>query len=121
MNRNVLLAISPYIKKYYFNEKYKELPKDIKNELIEVLAAIAEKINGIITIGFEEDGDIYFEERYEDPMLYDDIGGQLEIRKLQREKQSLFEALKLWYQIYHTEQGEEIKKTLIDNNNNSKA
>lgn len=119
MNKEVLLAVSPYIKKYYFNEKYNTLPQDIKNELLEEIAIIAEKINGIITLGFEEDGNIYFEEKYEDPMLYDDIGGQLEIRKMQTEKQNLFESLKLWYQIYFTKQGEEIKKTLIDNRTNS--
>lgn len=118
MGKEVLLAISPYVKKYYFNEKYKDLPQDVKNELIQEIAVIAEKINGIITIGFEEDGDVYIEERYEDPMLYDEIGGQLEIGRLQREKQELLRALKLWYQIYHTEEGKALKEILINKNNN---
>ena len=71
------------------------------------------------TIGFHtESGDVYFETVRSDEILdFDDIGAELEIKALQKEKVELIKALKLWYLIYKTDKGEEIKKKLMEKHN----
>ena len=44
---------------------------------------------------------------------FDDIGAELEIKRLQREKKELLKALELWYAVYFTEEGEKIKEELL--------
>lgn len=113
MEKTLLVAVSPYTQQYYFNEKFQELPDSIKEELRVRIAVIAEKVNAIISLYFDEKGEIVFEMRYEDPMLYDDIGAELELKQLQTKEYELFKALKLWYKVYQTEEGEEIRKELL--------
>ena len=61
---------------------------------------------------------MYFETVRSDEILdFDDIGAELEIKALQKEKAELIKALKLWYLIYKTDKGEEIKKKLMEKHN----
>ncbi len=113
MEKRILISVSPYVQKYYFNEEFKDLPEDIKDEVRAKLAVIAEKVNCIMTLGFYEDGEIFIEERYEDPMNYDDIGAGLEVKKLQQEEKEIFRSLKLWYMIYATENGKIVREVLL--------
>ena len=66
------------------------------------------KLNEIKGIVYEEDGKLCFEVTSEegDPM-FDDIGSQLKIKQLQREKQDLLQALQLYYQVFFL--GEEVE------------
>lgn len=113
MGKELLLSVSPYIQKYYLSEKYKDLPAGIKDELIARLAVIAEATNCIISIGFYKDGEIFIEECHEDPAFYDDIGAALEIKQMQEEYAELLKSLKLWYMIYHTENGQIVKDIIL--------
>lgn len=113
MEKNILISVSPYIQKYYFNEKYKELPGDIKDELMNKLAIIAENTQCIISLGFDEWGEIFLEERHEDPVFYDDIGAALEIKEFQAQELELLKALKMWHMLYCTQNGKIIREILI--------
>lgn len=113
MEKNILISVSPYVQKFYFNEKYKDLPMDIREALRAKLAVIAEKVNGIITLGFNENGEIFIEERHEDPVFYDDIGASLEIKKLQNEEAELLKSLKMWYVIYQTPNGAIMRDVIL--------
>ncbi|PHV71210.1 hypothetical protein CS063_05830 [Sporanaerobium hydrogeniformans] len=113
MGKKILISVSPYVQKYYFNEEFKGLPESIKDEVRAKLAIIAEKVNCIMTLGFNEEGEIFIEERYEDPMNYDEIGAGLEIKKLQTEEKEMFRSLKLWYMIYATQNGQIVREILV--------
>ena len=62
----------------------------------------------IMTLVFEEDGELCFEVTSEDfDPTFDDIGSHLKIKQIQREKQDLLEALQLYYRVFFL--GEEIE------------
>ena len=61
-------------------------------------------VGGILTLVYEENGDLCFEvtSKEFDPM-FDEIGSQLKIKELQREKQDLLEALQMYYKVFFLE------------------
>ena len=70
---------------------------------------MAEKLHGIFTMGFYENGEIFFEVRSEESDYdFDEIGVPLEIKKIESEKKELLKALKLWYKIFMTKEGQTI-------------
>ncbi|MDF2877124.1 MAG: hypothetical protein K0S30_220 [Clostridia bacterium] len=113
MEKTILISISPYVQKYYLNENYEDLPKDIKEEIIAKLSVVAEKTDCIISVGFDEKGEIFIEERHDDPIGHDDIGVALEIKRLQTEEVELLKALKLWHMIYRTQHGKIVREIVI--------
>ena len=64
-------------------------------------------VGGILTLVYEENGDLCFEVTAEegDPM-FDDIGSRLKIKQLQQEKADLLEALQMYYKVFFL--GEEV-------------
>ena len=103
----VLCGSSAYTKKYYLNPDFEQLPDDVKNELKIMCVLYVHDVGGILTLVFEEDGELCFEVSTEefDPKV-DEIGSQLKIKQLQREKQDLLQALQLYYKVFFL--GEEI-------------
>jgi hypothetical protein len=96
----VLCGANSYEQKYYFNESFKALPENIKNELQIMCVVFTEEVGGIILLEFEPDGTLEFKvEADESDYLFDEIGSGLKIRQYQREKRELLEALELYYRI----------------------
>ena len=105
MERKILAAASFYNQKYYISPEFSGLPRDVQQEIQVMAVVTAEKIHGIFTIGFDEDGEMFFETMgAEDDFDYDDIGAGLEVSRLRREQRELMEALKLWYSIFCDEE-----------------
>jgi len=99
-NRIVLCGANAYEKKYYFNEKFSEIPESIKEELHIICVLFTEEIGGIFTFVFEEDGTLELETTAADEdYLYDEIGSGLMIKEIQRTRQELFESLTLFYKV----------------------
>ena len=72
----VLCAASSYEQKYYLN------------------------VGGILTLQFDEDGNLQFQvTSADDDFLFDEIGSVLKIKQYQADKQELLEALELYYRI----------------------
>jgi (p)ppGpp synthase/HD superfamily hydrolase len=114
MEKQVLATASYYNQKYFINPTFNDIPASIRNELRVICIGFAEKLHGIFTIGFYEDGEVYLETSAEEAdYQFDEIGGHLEIKELQKEKKELFRTLRLWYMIYRTSQGEIIKELLL--------
>ena len=107
----VLCGANSYEEKYYLNPDFEQLPDDVKNELKIMCVLYVHDVGGILTLVFEEDGELCFEVSTEefDPM-FDEIGSQLKIKQLQREKQDLLQALQLYYKVFFL--GEEINSGL---------
>ena len=96
----VLCGASSYEQKYYFNEQFRALPEEIKKELQIMCVLFTEDVGGILTLEFEPDGTLEFKVQADDgDYLFDEIGSGLKIRRYQREKRELLEALELYYRV----------------------
>ena len=58
-------------------------------------------MGGILTLVYEENGELCFEvtSKEGDPM-FDEIGSHLKIKQLQTEKRDLLEALQMYYKVF---------------------
>ena len=99
--RVVLCGANSYEEKYYLNPDFEQLPEAVKNEMKIMCVLYVNDVGGILTLVYDEDGELCFEVTAEefDPM-FDEIGSQLKIKQLQREKQELLEALQMYYKVF---------------------
>lgn len=99
-----LCGANSYEEKYYLNPDFEQLPGSVKDELKIMCVLYVNDVGGILTLVYEEDGNLCFEVTAEefDPM-FDEIGSRLKIKQLQREKQDLLEALQMYYKVFFLE------------------
>ena len=97
----VLCGANSYEEKYYFNPDFDQLPEAVQEELKIMCVLYVHDVGGILTLVFDEDGELNFEvtAKEGDPM-FDDIGSHLKIKQLQREKEQLLEALQMFYKVF---------------------
>ena len=96
----VLCGASSYEQKYFFNEKFRALPEEIKKELQIMCVLFTEDVGGVLTLEFEPEGTLEFKVQVDDgDYLFDEIGSELKIRRYQREKRELLESLELYYRV----------------------
>lgn len=99
-NRMVLCGASKYTKKFYINPEFENLPDPIKRELKIMCVLFTEDIGGALELLFSEEGDVEIRTiTNEDDYAYDDIGSEYKIRQMRKEKQELFQSLKLYYRV----------------------
>ncbi|MDO5134562.1 MAG: DUF6145 family protein [Eubacteriales bacterium] len=97
----VLCGASAYQQKYYFNQDFSSLPEHVQKELHIMCVLFTEEIGGILTLEFDEEGNLRFRtEALEADALYDEIGGALRIKQLRREKEELLESLEMYYRVF---------------------
>jgi len=104
----VLCGANSYEEKYYLNPDFEALPGSIKDELKIMCVLYVNDVGGILTLVYEEDGELCFEvtSKEFDPM-FDEIGSRLKIKQLKEEKQDLLQALQLYYKVFFL--GEEVE------------
>jgi len=99
--RIVLCGANAYEQKYYFNEKFSRIPESIKEELHIICVLFTEEVGGVFTIAFEEDGNVILEtEAEESDIYYDEVGSGLLVGEVRRNRQELFESLRLYYRVF---------------------
>ena len=99
--RIVLCGANAYEQKYYFNEKFNNIPESIKEELHIICVLFTEEVGGVFTIVFEEDGSVSLEtDAYEEDILYDEISSGLLVREIRMQRQELWESLSLFYRVF---------------------
>ncbi len=97
----VLCGASSYEQKYYFNQDFSSLPEQVKKELQILCVLFTEDVGGILTLEFDEDGNLLFRtEAAEADARFDEIGSALKIKELQREKRELLTALETYYHVF---------------------
>lgn len=97
----VLCASSAYEKKFYLNEDFNALPDAVKDELKIMCVLFTEEVGGILTLVYDEEGNLNLEVTYdEEDLLYDEIGSALKIKEIQRTKKELMETLELFYKVF---------------------
>ena len=100
-DRVVLCGASAYEKKYYLNEDFKALPQQIQDELKIMCVLFTEDIGGVLTLVFDEEGNLLLEvSANEGDLLYDDIGSELKIRQIRKEKAELLQSLEMYYKVF---------------------
>lgn len=100
--RMVLCASSAYEKKYYLNESFEGLPQSVKDELKIMCVLYTEDVGGVLTLEFDEDGNLELNTSADEgDLLYDEIGSVLKIKQMQNEKQDLFESLEMYYKVFY--------------------
>lgn len=105
----VLCGASAYEQKYYFNEDFSSLPQSIQDELHIMCVLYTEEIGGILTLEFDEEGNLQFQvESLEADAMFDEIGSVLKIKDLQNKKKELLESLELYYRVFFL--GEEVEE-----------
>lgn len=103
------LRSSSYEKKYYLNEDFKALPQQIQDELKIMCVLFTEDIGGVLTLVFDEEGNLLLEvSANEEDLLYDDIGSELKIRQIRKEKAELLQSLELYYKVFFL--GEDVEE-----------
>ncbi|MEI3506062.1 MAG: DUF6145 family protein [Anaerotignum faecicola] len=97
MAKKILAAANNKEQKYFMEEEFKFLPDTIKEDLKRICVYMAEKLNCTFLVGFDDNGDVYFETiKHEGDFDFDEIGAELEIKRLQKEELELFRAMELW-------------------------
>jgi len=112
-DRIVLCGSNAYEKKYYLNDDFQGLPSQVRAELKAMCVLFTEKVGGVLTLEFDENGELLFHTTSRDgDLMYDDIGSGLEIKRLREEKSELLEALELYVKVFflgleESEEGED--------------
>ena len=92
----VLCGANAYEEKYYLNDAFANLPTQL--QIMCVL--FTHDVGGILLLEFDEDGELLFRtQAAQDDYSYDEIGAELKIKELQREKEDLLRSLQLYYQV----------------------
>ena len=103
----VLCGANAYERKFYLNPDFEALPEHIKDELKIMCVLFTEDVGGILTLVFQEDGELCFEvSNEENDFFFDEIGSHLKIKELQRTKGEFLESLQLYYKVFFM--GEEV-------------
>lgn len=96
----VLCGANSYEKKYYLNEKFSNLPEQIKKELQIMCVMFTEEVGGILVLEYDEEGNLnLITDADESDLLYDEIGSGLKIKQLQLQKRDFLESLELYYKV----------------------
>lgn len=99
--RVVLCGASSYEQKFYLNEDFKSLPSRIQDELKILCVLFTEDVGGILTLVFNEEEKLLLEvTAEEDDFFFDEIGSELKIRQIQREKADFLQAMEMYYRVF---------------------
>ena len=97
----VLCGANSYEKKFYLNPDFDALPQRIKDELKIMCVLYTEDIGGVLTLVYDENGELCFEVTHEEnDFFFDEIGSHLKIKELQRTKEELLEELQVYYKVF---------------------
>lgn len=107
MSDHVTLCVSnAYLRKFYLDENFEELPQYVREELKIMCVLYTEDVGGILELYFDEDGDLQFQTSCEEgDFFYDEIGSVLKIKQYQNERRELLEAIETYYRIVFLGEG----------------
>ncbi len=96
---NIVLCVSnSYTKQYYYNRMFANIPKEVQDELKIMCVWFTEECGGILTLEFDDDGNLLMKQTTSEyDGYYDQIGSELEINRIRRERKEFLMALELYY------------------------
>lgn len=97
----VLCVSNSYEKKFYLNDDFQSLPKQVKDELKIMCVLYTEDVGGILSLEYDEDGNLQFVvQADEGDLLFDEIGSVLKMKRIREDKKELLEALETYYKVF---------------------
>lgn len=100
MEEVVICGANAYEEKYYFNPLFDKIPDSLKDDLHIICVLFTEEVGGIITIGFDEEGELKITtQAADDDFLYDDIASGMLVSRIRSSRQEMFESLSLFYRV----------------------
>lgn len=97
----VLCVSNSYEKKFYLNDDFQSLPKQVKDELKIMCVLYTEDVGGILSLEYDEDGNLQFVvQADEGDLLFDEIGSVLKMKQIREDKKELLEALETYYKVF---------------------
>ncbi|MCR4686764.1 MAG: DUF6145 family protein [Lachnospiraceae bacterium] len=102
MQEIVLCGANAYEQKYYFNkEQFGKLPDEVQKELHIICVLFTEEVGGILTIGFDEEGELFLRTMADEyDFYYDDISAGMYVAEIRRKRKELFAELELFYRTF---------------------
>ena len=98
--RMVLCAANSYDKKYYFNQKFANLPRSIQDDIHVISVLFTEDCGGIFMIAFDPDGEVVLQNRCEEEdITYDEVSAGLMIGQIRKNRTELLDCLSAYYRI----------------------
>ena len=98
--RMVLCATNSYDKKYYFNQKFANLPRSIQDDIHVISVLFTEDCGGIFMIAFDPDGEVVLVNRCEEEdITYDEVSAGLMIGQIRKNRSELLDCLTAYYRI----------------------
>ena len=99
--KTVLCCSNSYEQKYYINSDFDRLPESIKDELKIMCVLFTEEVGGILTLAYDEEGNLELDVMCDEgDLLIDEIGCGLKIKQIQTDKRELLEALQMFYKVF---------------------
>ncbi len=96
----VLCGANSYRQNYYFNAEFRALPEEVQRELKALCVLFTEDVGGILTLEFLSDGTLTLNVTQDErDYLFDEIGSELKIRQIQREKEELLQSLETYFRV----------------------
>ena len=100
-DRTILCGSNAYEKKFYLNDEFSSLPETVKQELQIMCVLYTEEIGGILSLKFDNYGNLLFEvSTKENDFMFDEIGSALKIKEIQRTRRDLLEGLEIFYKAF---------------------
>lgn len=100
-DRTILCGSNAYEKKFYLNDEFSSLPETVKQELQIMCVLYTEEIGGILSLEFDNYGNLLFEvSTKENDFMFDEIGSALKIKEIQRTRRDLLEGLETFYKVF---------------------
>lgn len=97
----VLCGANSYEEKYYLNPDFQRLPSAVRDELKILCVLFTEEVGGILTLEFLRDGILILKTMADDyDYYYDEIEAGMQVRRLRKEKEELFESLEEYYRTF---------------------
>ncbi len=101
MEEIVLCGASSYTKKFYLNPQFGNLPEGIREDLKIMCVLYTAEVSGSIELVYNEDGELEIRTDHKDEdALFDEISSYLLVRRMQKERTEMFEALELYYRVF---------------------
>ncbi|OOB80372.1 MAG: hypothetical protein BEN19_05235 [Epulopiscium sp. Nuni2H_MBin003] len=112
MKKEVIIGVNQQTRKVYFNPKFMDIPKSIKEELQDKIIKLAEETKGIVLVSFYNNGNVYIEQQ---DAFADEIAVDMAINNFINNNRQLINSLKTWYLMYRTREGKLAREIFIHN------
>ena len=99
LDTETIIAVSnSYISKFYLDERLNALPKELKEGIKILMVNLTEENGGIVESIYNDKECVIYFKTYADEKdyLYDEIGANYKLRKMEKENEELFENLALF-------------------------